>query len=569
MNFRPYLPLFTASRLFGSVRLSLLLVAGLTIIGSLPPTAQAQDMTFEVGETGQAAPPPAEGPPSEALANALRLYQSERYREAAVQFQRVVEGETQDAPGNVQKAQFFLGKCLYHLRYYQSALAVFDEIGQAGQSHLFFGQTLQWLAQLASQLPEPAGIVEKVGRFGVDELEQFNNAETKNLYNHLLLLMGRFKYSQGEFAEAITLLGKVQKDSEHYVQAKFFEGITHVRMRRSQPAVNAFRAIIDSIDEGEAQGVSDEERMLNLARISLARVYYTAAVNEDAATGQLSVDSNLLGNAALMWQAVDQSSEYWLDALFEESWAYFLADKYSRSLGNIHSLYSPYFNDAYYPEALVLKATTFFVNCQLANAAATVVKFHERYDPISAEMNSVLKQFEDDNTKFFAFLKDIRAGKEVGLSPRLRGIVTTALSDRTLLRNLEYVALLDAEQKRLEQAPPPFKNSSLGARILQDIAVAQSFAVDSTGDLARARYVRLLDELNEHFNQIDKVELEIASAQRDELTAQAQEQMRAAQRSGGGNVEVDEEHQIWPFDGEYWRDELGFYRQQVTNQCGR
>ncbi|MCA9601203.1 MAG: hypothetical protein KC417_04230, partial [Myxococcales bacterium] len=109
-------------------------------------------MTFEIEETGQPAAPPAEGPPSEALANALRLYQQERYEEAAVQFQRVVEGESQDAPANVQKAQFFLGKSLYHLRFYQSALAIFDEIGQAGKAHLYFGQTLQWLAQLASQL---------------------------------------------------------------------------------------------------------------------------------------------------------------------------------------------------------------------------------------------------------------------------------------------------------------------------------------------------------------------------------------------------------------------------------
>ena len=53
---------------------------------------------------GSADAPPAEGPPSEALANALRLYQQERYQEASVQFQRVVEGETQDAPANQQKA---------------------------------------------------------------------------------------------------------------------------------------------------------------------------------------------------------------------------------------------------------------------------------------------------------------------------------------------------------------------------------------------------------------------------------------------------------------------------------
>jgi tetratricopeptide (TPR) repeat protein len=218
-------------------------------------TAAAQDMTFTVDETGGGAPP-AEGPPSEALANALRLYQQERYMEASVQFQRVVGGETDDAPANVQKAQFFLGKALYHLHFYQSALAIFDEITQAGQGHIYFGQTLQWLAQLATQLPEPAGIIEKVGRYGVDQLDQFNTPENAELYNQLLYLMGRFKYQQGEFEEAIQLFQRVSQSSSYFVNARFFEGIAHVRMRRAQPAVTAFRAIIDAIDSG-ARGVDD------------------------------------------------------------------------------------------------------------------------------------------------------------------------------------------------------------------------------------------------------------------------------------------------------------------------
>ncbi len=529
-------------------------------------TANAQDMTFEVEETGQPPAPPAEGPPSEALANALRLYQQERYPEAAVQFQRVVEGETQDAAANVQKAQFFLGKCLYHLRYYQSALAIFDEIGQQGVGHLYFNQTLQWLAQLASQLPEPAGIIEKVGRYGVDQLEQFNTAESQELYNELLYIMGRFKYSQGEFAEAIELFQRVSPQSSFYVKARFFDGIAHIRMRRARPAIQAFRAIIEAIEEGEVEGVEDEERMRNLAWLSLARVYYTAA-NRTAEDGSREIDGRLLGQAVEAWNTVDQGSEYWLPALFESSWAFFLADEYSRALGNIHSIFSPYFEDAYYPEALVLKAVTFFVNCQIENAEAVVGQFHERYDPVRAELEEILGRFED-NTAFFEFLVKVRAG-EANLSPTVRGIVSTALSDRTLLRHIEYVRVLEAEERRLSEAPAEFQNSSLGNRILQDVAVAKSFAIDQTGDLARGRYTRLIDELADLSNQVDTVELEIATFQRGQLDQEMQQQMTAAQRSGGGNVEVDEEHQLWPFDGEYWRDELGYYRQQVTNQCGR
>ncbi len=528
--------------------------------------AQAQDMTFTVQQTGQPPAPPAEGPPSEALANALRLYQQEHYQEAAVQFQRVVEGGTQDAPANVQKAQFFLGKCLYHLRFYQSALAIFDEIGQQGQAHLYFGQTLQWLAQLASQLPEPANIIEKVGRYGVDQLDQFNTADSADLYNHLVYLMGRYKYGQGDFQHAIQLFQRVSPSSKYYVKAKFFEGITDVRMRHARPAIAAFRAIVDGIKNGTVRGVEDEDRMRNLAWISLARVYYTAA-NHTTDDGERQVDGRLLGQSVEAWNQVDQSSEYWLDSLFESSWAFFVADRYSRALGNIHTLFSPYFEDSYYPEALIVKAVTFFVNCQINNAEATVGQFHERYDPVKQELDHTLGQFQD-NPQFYQFLQRVRSG-QANLSPRIRGIVSTALSDRTLLRNLEYVHILDGEGQRLNQSAPEFKNSSLGARILQDIAVARSFAIDNTGDLARSRYNRLVHDLQDLMNQADKIELEIATYTRGTINQAVQQQMTAAARSGGGNVKVDEEHQMWPFNGEYWRDELGFYRQQVTNQCGR
>ncbi len=539
-----------------------LLLMALVVASATP--AFAQDMQFTVDETGQPPAPPADGPPSEALANALRLYQQERYQEAAVQFQRVVEGESQDAAANVQKAQFFLGKCLYHLRYYQSALALFDEIGQMGQGHLYFDQTLQWLAQLASQLPEPAGIIEKVGRYGIEQLDQFNTAESAELYNDLLFIMGRFQYNQGEFEPAIELFGRVSDRSHLYVEAKFFEGIAYIRMRQARPAIAAFRAIIDGIENGDVEGVEDEARMRNLAWISLARVYYTAA--NRTVDGETAIDGRLLGQAVEAWNTVDQGSEYWLDALFESSWAFFLADEYARALGNVHTIFSPYFEDSYYPEALVLKGVTFFMNCQVENAEAMVGLFHERYDPVRQELETLLTQFED-NTQFFQFLLQVRSG-EANLSPAVRGIVASALSDRTLLRNVEYVRVLEAEEERLSSAPAEFQNSSLGARILQDVAVAKSFAVDQTGDIARARYSRLIDELADLTNQMDTIEVEIYTTRRGQIDQETQNQL-VDPSVQGGEVEVDEEHQLWEFNGEYWRDELGFFRQRVSNRCGR
>jgi outer membrane protein assembly factor BamD (BamD/ComL family) len=544
----------------------------LVALGLAASTAHAQDMQFGLEETGAApdksAPvaPPADGPPSDALANALRLYTQERYEEASVQFQRVVEGETQDAPANVQKAQFFLGKSLYHLHYYQSALAVFDEVSEMGRGHLFFDQTLQWLAQLASQLPEPAGIIDKIGRFGVDQLEQFNTADNADLYNQLLYLMGRSKYNQGEFEQAIELFQKVDRTNKWYVRARFFEGISYIRMRKAQPAATAFREIIEAVEEGDVDSAEDPERMKELAWISLARVYYTAA-NKVNSAGEREVDGVLLGNAVEAWNKLEPESEYWLDALFEGSWAFFIADEYSRALGNVHTLFSPYFRESFYPEALVLKAVVFFTNCQMKNATAMVQLFHDRYDPVKTKLDEMLQKYQD-NAQFFEFLKKIRAG-EANLPPEVRGIVGSALSDRAVLANLEYVALLEQEEKNLNKSAAQFKNSSLGARILQDILVAKSFAVDQAGEIAKARYNRLVEEMQDLSNQIDTVEIEVLNHERGQLAQGLQEQMTAASESSGGEVFVSSEHNVWPFNGEYWRDELGYYRQQVTYRCGR
>ncbi len=495
--------------------------------------------------------PPAEGPPSEALANALRLYQQERYQEASVQFQRVVEGETQDAPANVQKAQFHLGKSLYHLGFYQSALAVFDEIVEAGNHHLYFAATLQWLAQLASQLPEPADIVRRVGQYPADAIAQFNNNENRNLYNQLLYLMGRSKYRDGNYDDAIALFRQVQRSSRYYIQAKFFEGISHVNAHHSQPAVEAFREVLNALEEG-VQGVDDEDRMSDLAWLELARIYYSTHHYDSA------IDS---------WNHVDIDSEYWLDALFEESWAYFLQQDYPRALGNIHTLGSPYFANAWYPESLVLKSVIFFSNCQYDEAEEVIAQFNERYGDQRPEIERYLQQYQDD-ASFFQFLKNVREG-HANLPNRLRPVVESAFSDRTLLRNIEYVAQLESEERRHHAMPAAFQNSSVGARILQDIAVAKSFAVESAGRLARERYQRAVDELADLQNQATAILIEILNARRGQLSQEMQDQQVTVAESQRTRVTADEEHYLWPFNGEYWRDELGFYRQQITSRCGR
>jgi hypothetical protein len=230
------------------------------------------------------------------------------------------------------------------------------------------------------------------------------------------------------------------------------------------------------------------------------------------------------------------------------------------------------------------------------DAQHVVDTFRKEYEPFQAELQKTIKQFKD-NKAFFDFLIKIRnldsddleddlkkeeaakGGKDgkaaskktsLGFSTDILRVVKGALSDRTLLRYIDYVDMLNEEEVKLKAMPAVFINSAAGIRIQQDINTAKTVAVDNTGNLVRNRYERLLAEIHDFLNQGTRVEIEILKALRGELDIE----IAAEQEVSGPTVEEqkiksDAEHQLWPFEGEFWRDELGFYRQPITNRCGR
>ncbi len=514
-------------------------------------------------------PPAVAGQPTQAAAQAKRLYEGEKWWDAAKALFRVSNGETGDDQGNREIAQFNLAKALYKLRFYQGAYSIFSEIADR-PNHLKYNETLLWLAKLATDLPEPADIIERVGKYNEAHVAKFNNHEQQELYWQLNYLLGRYRYRNGQFPESLALFEKVDRRSKYYVQAQFFGGVSNVQLRQSKPAVEAFERILGAIEEGDVE-VEDEARMRDLAYLSMARTFYSASVKLDDQTNAPTVDQTRLSAAVKYWNKVDQGSEYWLDALFEESWAYFMAGDYSHALGNIHTLEAPYFPHSYYPEADVLKAVIYFSNCQYDDALIIVSKFRAHYEPIRDGMAKVLEKFKKGTgaeNDFYKFLKDVRDDK-AQIDPKIAPIVKGSLSDRQLLRNLEYVHLLDEEDGRFKKAPASFRDAKVADLVKDSVHDARELAIRNAGDLARGRYERNLSDLNEQLRNGQKILIDITAAQRNQLDEAIQGAQVTQEESKANIVRPDEEHVIWPFDGEYWRDELGFYRQTITSKCGR
>ncbi len=508
------------------------------------------------------------GQMTEEAATAKRLFEGEKWAEAALALFRVTKGETGDDEGNKQIAQYDLAVALYRLQFYQHSYSIFSEIADR-PNHLRFNETLLWLARLATTLPEPADIVERIGKYSSEQVGRFNNPKQTDLFWQLNYLLGRYKYRNRQYEEAIQLFEKVGKKSKYYVQAQFFNGISYVQLKKSVPAVQAFTRIVQAVDDG-AEGVEDEQRMRDLAHLSMARTYYSASVRLDE-NNQPTIDEKKLSAAVKYWNRVDVASEYWLDGLFEESWAYFMAGDYPRALGNIHTIQAPYFPHSFYPEAEILKAQIYFATCQYDHATTVVARFKKKYEPVQKELDTILKEFADEGKEeqAFTFFREVKSQKR-SLPANVKPIVELALSDRALLKHLEYARVLEEEEGRFKKAPASFRDSGLGNEVRDALDLAKSVALKNGGKEVRDRYQRNLDELNEHLRDSAKILIDITSAERTKLEATI-ESGKFTQEDAKvfGVVKPDEEHVIWPFNGEYWRDELGFYRQVVVSKCGR
>ncbi len=516
-------------------------------------------MTFELAETAPAAPDNPSMPPSEMLATGLRAYAAEDYLDAAVALRPVIEGRSSDARGNVEKARFFLAKSLHHLGFDHGAAVVLEEITRDGADGAYFDEALPWLAAVAERIPDDPILIEAVGRYQASALFSVDSDQSRDRYDHLLYLMGRARYDQRRLDEAIALFRRIHRDSEHWVPARFFTAVSHVRERRARPAVAAFRSVIEAIESGRDGDIDDPERMKNLAWLSLGRVYYTAANARDA-QGDIQVDGRLLGAAIDAWERIPESSEYWLDALFEASWAFFVAEQYDRALGRIHALQSPYFADAYYPEADVVRAVILFSHCQLDAAESLTERFHHRYDGIHGALSRIAAARRDPS-RAYALYAGLQNG-DAGLHPIVARLLRRELSDRELIRSVALEAHVRDEAGRAGELAGDPRTAALGAWLGQELAVVGALSLDRAGELVSARLERLAEDLGERINDIDAVNLEIQTQRR---TAPPP----GAARDDDVQIVADQEHMIWPFDGEYWSDEIPYYRARVQNRCTR
>lgn len=508
-------------------------------------------MSFGEEEVEEETAPEKTGPYADFLAEGKKLYEQKKYDEASLMFYKVVSAQDVAAEAYVPEAEYELGKTLLRMELYQGALNYFGQIVDAGKAHPYYFPTLRGLVLLTDVIPGDPVLMQRLAPYA----SNYPQDVPEKYRDQFAYLVGRYLYQQMDTTQALRLLTAVSKRSEHYGKAHYIAAITHVANYQAKPAVQEFKTVLSHLRAKEETSslTAEEKELKELTTFGMARVFYS--------TGDY-------GTSLKYYSNIDRSSVRWPQALFESSWAFFQTDDYNKALGNLHSLNSPFFADAYFPEGPILSAVIFFYNCKYERVRYVLEDFDYYYAPLKDDVEAVLADYQDP-TAMVDWLEKLESG-EAEFDPQVYQILDAALDDAQVERKFALIDTIRSEKKKIGTMPDAWQSSPLGTSLLQESELALSFAVNDAGTVAQQRLQRVVRELGELIMQKEEITFEVARAEQGQIEADIRAGMNVEGNvTDAPEITISDEQMYWTFDGEYWRDELGAYVFNINSECSR
>lgn len=487
---------------------------------------------------------------------AKALYEDEKYYDAFGKLTDLLDTLGPEEPQRVE-AQFVQGKVLFALGLYQSALRSFDSI-QIKADHPLYKDKVKHFLLIQRAVPGDLATLERLS----DAPETVHD---KADVDEVRFLLGRYYYGVGEYEKAIAKLAPVRPAAgEVYLKARHLVGVIRVAQGKQERQENAASQNAASQYFGLAiESFKDILRFEELVGSPAFFAGYRDMAN--MSMGRLFYSATQFETAGRYYDRVQEDTSAWLDSLFELGWTYFRLGRIDRVLGQLHTLNSPFFEDRYYPEARVLEALILFRTCRFNETLVTVQKFLRDYKPLKKELDAQLAGTRSD-AEFYDYLFSLSRDKK-SLSVQLRRIFNVALNDKRLQRAFGAVVQANDEFAGLEKLERNTSATRGAAQLREDMGRVRAVMVAEAGGLARQRLSRVREDLTEIIRQGLRIKYESLKARRGSISEQVRLDMAETAKAVSEPREADAEHIVWPFDGSYWRDELGGYTYDTASKC--
>ena len=509
---------------------------------------------------------------------AVSLFKNDEYEKAAMAAHELL-GDAKLA-GLHTEARYVLAKSLYRMGMYHSSLGEFSKLLSLGPSTKFFKTSLEWLFFISRKTKNETVILDEIARHANQEFPEKYRNEFRYLLARYHFVRGRALDQVGQpadadksFEEVKRLVLSIPRTDPFFPRAKYLEGLASFRNGSRQKDAAAKRGNGDMLASVEAmkevirltrpmpgksaEQVKMDKSLRELAFMQLARTHYGMQQNRFALF--------YLGK-------VERGNTQWLESLFEASWANYRVGQYEQALGNLITLSSPFFREEYFPEALILKAVIYYENCRYRESNLILQDFERTYLPVHDQLESLVKKNMEAG-EYYSVLAEVQKKNKDGLEKNetdiiLERILRLALTDQDLRKTNDSILELEGEMDAFANKSDTFKYSDLSKSLLEGLKVQRTGLISKAGIMAKGKLETELVALKQLLANGLRIKFETTTKEKEFL----EEQLKAGGRTAivkkyKYSVAVSDDQLYWPYEGEYWRDELGTYQYTLTKGC--
>ena len=431
-----------------------------------------------------------------------------------------------------------LGRAFLAVNMYQSATGYLVEVIRRGPTTPRFDSAVTLLQKVVDRLDFVHPIIALLAAF-----EQELKTRPRAWLDAYHFFLGEFYERYDNAKKALHHFGHVSSSSRRYAAARYHQGLIYTGQKKPRTGVRYFRESLSAAKAARNRPVQ------NLASQALAR---------------LAFEVGSFKAAEHFYRRVSRRSQSFGRAQYELAWTLVMSERYSRALGTIHGLHSPFFAREYFPDLLILEAATYLNICRHKEAQQTLKRFNRRFGPLMARIRSYLAARPNEQTLY----RDVRRLANRG-STLPKAVLHALVADVGFFRTLKTARLLEAERtlasRRLQ--------GKVRSAVVGDLTKRHSIYLTRVGLEIRRRLRDILVELDGVKVKADEIGLEVELAEKGQL--EADRRKLASGRSVKSRLRgtrtrrlrLRKGQQLWPFEGEYWLDEIGAYRSRLRGAC--
>ncbi len=342
---------------------------------------------------------------------------------------------------------------------------------------------------------------------------------------------------------ALDYVGQLDETSRFFPDGTYLKGVLQYLDGADQAAVESFQTVVRLLDPRTTDRLDPTLR--EAAFLQLARIHY---------------EYKQFDRSAYYFDQIDRDSSNWLTSLYEASWAYYQRGDFEKALGNLLTLHSPFFEQEYFPESKLVKAIIYYEACRYEETRDIVETFLTRFTRVMKEIERVATSDQDPQELYqkISTLQSLSGESEADdVTAR---VVSFALNDPDIQVSRDVVGQAREQRALYDEMDAEFRQSQMGIELQDELATLAVKRSSEAGEITRKVFERELYALKDLLAQAIRIQIEVTRSERDKIERQMRgEEVNDEIVPAVAQTVVDDERLYWPYEGEYWRDELGNY----------